>query len=819
MALTTHSLFSVDGMTCASCVARLERTLSKVPGVTSVAVNLATETAAIDHESTVAVQDLADAIHKIGFSARLEHITLDVHGMTCASCVARVEKVLKAAHGVVSASVNLANESAQVVIYAGQTDVSKLIQVVSKLGYEAVEHQADESDSAQQRKQEQTAALKRQLWMAALLAAPVFFLEMGGHAIAAFHHWVNSTLGEHNSQILQWVLTTLVLAGPGRHFYSTGFRALLHAAPDMNSLVAMGTLAAYGYSVVALFAPDLLPEAARHVYFEAAAVIVVLILFGRFLEARAKGRTGAAIARLIGLQPKTATVVRLDQTCEVALSQLVVGDVIRVRPGERIPTDGVVTDGESWIDESMLTGEPSPVHKQLDDAVVGGTVNGSGSLLMRATQVGSATTLSQIIRMVEAAQGTKLPIQGLVDRVTLWFVPAVMGVALVTVLLWLLLGPSPVVTHALVSGVAVLIIACPCAMGLATPTSIMVGTGRAADLGVLFRQGDALQSLQSVKTVAFDKTGTLTEGKPKLIDWQTNHQKPDELLSWVAALESSSEHPVAHAIVQAANEKDLNLPHVQNFQSTTGMGVEGEVDGHLVRVGARRWMVSLGFDTSDWDGRLPQMTASGHTTIFVAVDDAVAGLLSVADPIKSTTPSAIAMLHNMGLRVAMITGDQQATAEAIAHELNIDRVVAEVLPEGKVKALESLQGSGAVAYVGDGINDAPALARADVGIAIGTGTDVAIESADVVLMQGDVRAVATAIELSQQTIRNIKQNLFWAFGYNTLLIPVAAGLLYPWWRVQLSPALAAGAMAMSSVFVLSNALRLRRAGTSLKDMP
>jgi len=737
---------------------------------------------------------------------------LSVEGMTCASCVGRVERALAKVPGVDAVAVNLASESAQIRFDAHQTNVASLIAAVVKVGYEAVEQSDAAQEATAARKEEEAKTWQRHFVVAAVLAAPVFVLEMVGHGVPAFHHWVASNLGEHNSHLLQWVLTTLVLIGPGRRFYQTGVPALLQGAPDMNSLVALGTGAAYGYSLVTTFAPELLPEGARNVYFEAAAVIVVLILLGRYLEARAKGRTGAAIARLIGLQPKTASVLKDGQLVELDIHQLQVGDAVRLRPGERVPTDGVVIEGESWLDESMLTGEPLPVHKQPQDPVIGGTVNGQGALLLKVTQVGAKTTLAQIIRMVETAQGAKLPIQGMVDRITLWFVPAVMIAALITVLLWVVWGPAPVLTHALVAGVAVLIIACPCAMGLATPTSIMVGTGRAAEFGVLFRQGDALQALQSVRVVALDKTGTLTEGKPALIEWHVDPQWGDACLGWVAAMEQSSEHPVAKAIVKAAQERQLPMPTVDGFLAVIGRGVQANIQGHLVRAGARRWMVSLGLDVQAWDEQLQAMAAKGHTALMVAVDEAVVGVLSVADPIKPTTPEAIRELHAQGLQVAMITGDQRATADVIAQTLGIDHVVAEVLPEGKVKAIQSLQSLGPVAFVGDGINDAPALASADVGIAIGTGTDVAVESADVVLMSGDVRGVGTAITLSQQTMRNIQQNLFWAFGYNTLLIPVAAGLLYPWWGVQLSPPLAAGAMAMSSVFVLTNALRLRRAG-------
>ena len=809
--------FFVEGMTCASCVARVERVLSKVPGVASVAVNLAAETARISHASEVQPAALAAVLDKAGYPARIETLSLDVQGMTCASCVGRVEKALQTAPGVVEASVNLASESAQLRYYPGQTDVASLLAKLAKRGYPASVREQSAVATTQARKDEEAQGLRRLLWWALVLTLPVFVLEMGGHLVPAFHHWVNANLGEANSRYLQWALATLVLAGPGRRFYVIGGRALLHGAPDMNSLVAVGTAAAYGYSVVATFVPQALPEGTRHVYFEAATVIVVLILLGRYLEARAKGRTGAAIARLVGLQAKTATVLRAEAEVEVPLAQVSLADVVRVRPGERLPADGVVSEGDSWVDESMLSGEPAPVHKTPGAAVTGGTVNGQGGLLVRVTRVGTETTLAQIIRMVEAAQGAKLPIQGLVDRITAWFVPAVMAAAVVTALLWAVFGPQPVLTHALVAGVAVLIIACPCAMGLATPTSIMVGTGRAAELGVLFRQGDALQVLQSVRVVALDKTGTLTEGQPALTDWVAQAPWGDDLLALVAAVEQGSEHPVARAIVAAAQDKGLTWPEATGFVATPGMGVQAQVQGRLLRVGARRWMVALGLDLSAWEARVDALAAQGRTAMLVAVDDAVVAVLAVADPIKASAQEAVTSLHAMGLQVAMVTGDQAATAQVIARALGIEHVVADVLPEGKVKAVQALQAHGPVAFVGDGINDAPALAHADVGIAIGTGTDVAVESADVVLMSGDVRGVATALHLSHATMRNIQQNLFWAFGYNVLLIPVAAGALYPWWGVQLSPALGAGAMALSSVFVLSNALRLRRAGQALRE--
>jgi len=599
---------------------------------------------------------------------------------------------------------------------------------------------------------------------------------------------------------------------PGLRFFRKGVPALLRGAPDMNSLVALGTSAAWGYSVVATFASDVLPPGTQNVYYEAAAVIITLILLGRYLEARAKGRTSEAIKRLMGLQAKSARVRRGGETLEVPLQDVREGDIVIVRPGEKIPVDGAVVEGSSYVDESMITGEPVPIAKTSDAQVVGGTINKTGSFSFRATKVGADTVLAHIVRMVEAAQGSKLPIQALVDKVTAWFVPAVMAAAALTFSIWLFFGPPPALTFALVNAVAVLIIACPCAMGLATPTSIMVGTGRAAEMGVLFRKGEALQSLRDVSIVALDKTGTLTRGRPELTDLITAPGfTSDEVLALVASVEMRSEHPIAEAIVAAAKGRGLDLADIEAFEATAGFGVSGRSSGRKVEAGADRYMKRLGYDLSSFVAEAGQLALEGKSPLYAAVDGRIAAAIAVADPIKPTTPDAIKALHALGLEVAMITGDNAATAAAIAKQLGIDHVVAEVLPDGKVAKVKSLRAGGRkVAFVGDGINDAPALAESDVGIAIGTGTDIAIESADVVLMSGDLRGVVNAIALSKVTIRNIKQNLFWAFAYNVVLIPVAAGALYPVNGTLLSPIFAAAAMALSSVFVLGNALRLRR---------
>ncbi len=801
----------VEGMTCASCVGRVETALKKVAGVQSASVNLATERADITLAKPIDRQVLIQAIERTGYDVPANTVELSIEGMTCASCVSRVEKALNAVAGVKTANVNLATERATV---NGTASIESLIAAIDKAGYDAKEIQAAAPDQTEQleKKDQERAELKRDLILATILALPVFILEMGSHLIPGVHHLIEHSIGIQKSWYLQFVLTTLVLIIPGRRFYSKGIPALFRLAPDMNSLVAVGTLAAYLFSLVATFTPTLLPTGTVNVYYEAAAVIVALILLGRFLEAKAKGRTSEAIQRLVSLQAKVAHVSRDGQIIDIPIDQVIAGDLVMVKPGERIPVDGEVVEGQSFVDESMITGEPIPVEKNIGSQVVGGTINQNGNLSFKALAVGGDTMLAQIIRLVEQAQGSKMPIQAVVDKVTLWFVPAVMLAALLTFLVWLIFGPSPALTFALVNAVAVLIIACPCAMGLATPTSIMVGTGRGAELGVLFRKGEALQLLKDAQVVAVDKTGTLTEGHPVLTDFEvTPSFQRDEVLSLVAAVEARSEHPIAKAIVDAAEQQQLGLPQVERFESVTGMGVDASVNGRAIQIGADRYMVQLGIEVAPFAATAQRLGDEGKSPLYVAIDGALAGIIAVADPIKESTPAAIQALHQLGLKVAMITGDNARTAHAIAKQLGIDEVIAEVLPEGKVKAVQQLKAKyGNIAFVGDGINDAPALAEADVGLAIGTGTDVAIESADVVLMSGNLQGVANAIALSKATIGNIHQNLFWAFAYNTLLIPVAAGLLYPAYGILMSPIFAAGAMALSSVFVLGNALRLRR---------
>ncbi|NTA09827.1 heavy metal translocating P-type ATPase [Agrobacterium tumefaciens] len=814
-----HSI-AIEGMTCASCVGRVEKAIAKVPGVVKASVNLATERADIAFSGAPNVSAVVDAVRNAGYSVDEKTIELDIEGMTCASCVGRVEKALKAVSGVSDASVNLATERATVRVAGNAVSAARLAEAISQAGYKANEIVADKAKGDEpDRREAELRGLKISLATAVALTLPVFILEMGSHLVPAIHDFVMETVGMRESWYLQFALTTLVLFGPGLRFFKKGIPALLRLAPDMNSLVVLGTAAAWGFSIVATFVPEILPRGTANVYYEAAAVIVTLILLGRFLEARAKGRTSEAIKRLVGLQAKSARVMRNGETIDVPLQDVATGDVIVVRPGEKVPVDGLVLDGSSYVDESMITGEPVPVTKTAGSEVVGGTVNRNGSFTFRATKVGADTLIAQIIRMVEEAQADKLPIQALVDKVTNWFVPAVMLAALATFIVWFVLGPDPALTFALVNAVAVLIIACPCAMGLATPTSIMVGTGRAAEMGVLFRRGDALQTLRDADVIAVDKTGTLTLGKPTLVHFTTTEGfDQDEVLRLVASLESRSEHPIAEAIVEAAKHGGLTLADAAGFEATPGFGVAATVDGRKVEAGADRFMVKLGYDIAKFADDADRLGREGQSPLYAAVDGRLAAIIAVADPIKPTTPEAIAALHALGLKVTMITGDNRRTAEAIARRLGIDEVVAEVLPDGKVEAVKRLAADGRrVAFVGDGINDAPALAAADVGLAIGTGTDVAIESADVVLMSGDLRGVANAIALSKATIRNIRQNLFWAFAYNAALVPVAAGILYPANGVLLSPVLAAGAMALSSVFVLTNALRLKSFRPPLLD--
>ncbi len=806
--MTPDIRIQLQGMHCAACAARAEKALNAIDGVSEATVSATDHTAAIRLNGATA-DALEAALETAGYPPRRETVVLSIDGMTCAGCAGRVEKSLAALPGVTEATVNFAGRSAQVTGLAGAVDAARVIGAVRAAGYEA--SLPEEQDHGHDPVAQEVADAGRQTVIAAAMTLPVFVLEMGGHLYPPFHHWIAHTIGQDLSWMVQFVLTTLVLAGPGAVFVRRGLPDLLRGRPDMNSLVAMGSLAAWSFSTVALFWPSLLPPESRAVYFEAAAVIVTLILLGRWMEARARGQAGAAIRELAGLQPLTALVERVSGAQECSIAEISVGEIVHLRPGERVAVDGVVTSGQSRIDESMITGEPGTVQRSTGDWVTAGTVNGNGVLRYEARRVGAETVLARIIAMVQQAQGGKLPIQSLADRVVARFVPAVLAIALLTVTLWLVFGPEPALSHALVAGVSVLIIACPCAMGLATPTSIMAGTGRAAQLGVLFRKGEALQRLDSAAVVAFDKTGTLTEGKPRMSELTTvPGWDQARVLRLIGAAEAVSEHPVARALTAAAQERCGQLPQAHNVTAQEGLGLSAQVDGRDILIGSPRLMDQNSVDRSGLAAQISAIESTGQSCVLAAVDGDLCAAMAVADTLKPDAASTLQALHNRGLKTVMITGDSRQAAKAIGAKLGLSQVEAEILPAGKKEAIESLQAAhGPVVFVGDGINDAPALAAADVGIAMGTGTDVAIESAEVVLSSGRLTGVVTALDLSARTMRNIRQNLFWAFGYNIVLIPVAAGILYPISGTLLSPMLAAGAMALSSVFVVTNALRLR----------
>lgn len=808
--MTATASFVVEAMHCGACTGRVERALAALPGVVSARANLMTRCVEAEFGAPATPAALAEALKAAGYPVAEATARLTVEGMSCAACSGRVERVLAALPGVIAARVNLMAGAAEVDYAQGVIAPTELAAAVTATGYPASAARAEaEATPRADRQGAETARLRRAFLTAAALTAPVFAMAMGAHLIPALHHWIIGTLGQRTDHAIQFALTAAVLFGPGRVFLRRGIPALLRGAPEMNALVAMGALAAFVYSAVVTLMPGLLPEASRVVYFEAAAVIVTLILLGRWLESRARGHAGAAISRLVGLRPATARVIRPGGTVDLPVAELAPGDLVALAPGERVAVDGVVTEGSGWIDESMLTGEPVPVEKTPGATVTGGTLNGPAALTMRVTATGADTVLARIIALVEAAQGAKLPVQALVDRVTRVFVPVVMALSAATFALWLGFGAG--FTPALVAAISVMIIACPCAMGLATPVSILVGTGRGAELGLLFRRGDALQRLAEARVVAFDKTGTLTLGRPHLTDLICAEGVTEaEALRLAAAAEARSEHPLAAAILAKAAARGLTLPPARGARALPGLGLVATVEGRAVLIGNADALAEAGVDTAPLAAQAARLAAEAKTPVWLALDGQLAALMALADPVRPTAAQAVADLRAAGVDVALISGDTPATAKAVARQLGIARVVAGVRPEGKVAALAALPRP--LAFVGDGINDAPALAAADVGLAIGTGTDVAIEAADVVLMQGDPAGVARALRLSRATMRNIRQNLFWAFAYNTALIPVAMGGLVPFGGPGLSPMLAAGAMAFSSVFVVTNALRLRRAG-------
>ena len=734
--------------------------------------------------------------------------------MSCASCVSRAERAIQNLPGVIEAPVNLAMERAQVSYLPDTTSAAEIKSAIQIAGYTPVDLDPgfEAEDHERAARDAEIGELRRDVIFAALFTVPLFTIAMV-RMVPGVEEAMLSLLSHRGWMWVELILATPVQFWAGRRFYRTGLAELRHASPGMNSLVMIGSSAAYFYSLLALLAPWIFPEGSANSYFEAAGVIITLILIGRLLEAVAKGRTSAAIKQLMKLQAKTARVVRGDKEIEIPIEQVVLGDIIQVCPGEQIPVDGTVTEGSSFVDESMITGEPIPVEKSAGVEVVGGTINTAGAFRLVATRVGKDTVLSQIIKMVEEAQGSKPEIQRLADRIASVFVPVVIGIAALTFAAWLTFGPSPALSFAFVTAVSVLLIACPCAMGLATPTAIMVGTGKGAELGVLFRQGSALEILARIDTVILDKTGTLTLGRPEMTDFVAlgaTGEGVEEVLAYVAAAEAKSEHPIAEAIVRAAVDKGLTLPQVEEFQAEPGYGIEAQVNGRKVQVGADRLMRKLGIPLAEAEGMADQFAADAKTPLYAALDGELAAVVAVADPIKEGSREAVGALRALGLQVGMLTGDNRRTADAVAAQAGIDRVLAEVLPDQKAAEIQRLQGEGKkVAFVGDGINDAPALAQADTGIAIGTGTDIAMEAGDVILMSGDLRGIVNAAGLAKRTLKTIKYNFFWAYAYNVALIPLAAGAFYPLLGVLLNPMLAAGAMSVSSLFVVSNSLRLR----------
>jgi len=804
----------ITGMTCTTCARTVQKGLSQTPGVKQADVNFASEKASVEYDPTkVNLAKIKNAVSELGYGIAVKKSIFPVAGMTCASCVARVEEALSSVPGVVSANVNLASEKATVEYLEG-TAVADMRRAVKDAGYE-LGPEARALEDVTTAAQREIRAVRKRFIVAVILASIIMILGF--------------TPSFRGQPYLMWALATPVQFWAGLRFYRGAWGALKHKTSDMNTLIAVGTSVAYFYSMTAVVAPNLFATGilVAHLYFDTSAAIIALVLLGRFLEARARGQTSEAIKKLVGIQPKSAVVISDGEQKEIPVEDVRVGDLVLVRPGERVPVDGIVHQGYSSVDESVITGESIPVEKKVGDEVIGATINRAGSFQFEATKVGKDTTLAHIVRMVEEAQGSKAPVQRLADVIASYFVPAVIGIAIVTFIVWYFVGPTPALTFAFLNFVAVLVIACPCALGLATPTAIMVGTGKGAEHGILIRNGEALERAHQINTVLLDKTGTLTRGEPAVTDVVAAPScSPEEILRLAASAEQNSEHPLGEAVVKAALEKKLKLSRASDFNAIPGQGVEALAEGKKLFLGNLRLMREQGFSLNELEKKAAELLEGGKTVMFLGWGSKVAGIIGLADTLKPSAREAVQALRKMGIETAMLTGDNRRTAEAIARETGIDRVLAEVLPEHKAGEVKKLQEEGrVVAMVGDGINDAPALAQADIGIAIGTGTDVAMETGDITLISGDLMGVATAISLSKRTMRTIRQNLFWAFAYNTALIPIAAGVLYLAFGKTgvpsglhfilgeygfLNPILAAGAMAASSITVVSNSLRLRR---------
>ncbi len=800
--------FRIEGMTCSACANRVERFVKKLDGINIANVNFATETLNVEFDENILnSENIEGAVVKAGYGVKknLKTYTFKVEGMTCSACSSRVERVTKKLNGVQSSVVNLATEKLTINIDEDEIGYSEIKAAVDKAGYKLVK-EAEKSE--EKKKLSASEVLLRRFILSLIFTVPLLIITMGHMLGMPLPDIIDSMMNPFNFAVVQLILTLPVMAA-GYRFYVVGIKNLFRLSPNMDSLIAISTLAAVLYGIFAIYKIETGDTSyAMHLYFESAAVILTLITLGKYLEAVSKGRTSQAIKALMGLAPKTATIVRNDTEMVIPVEEVTVGDIILVRPGEKLPVDGEIIEGNTSIDESMLTGESIPVEKTIGSNVIGASINKTGFIKYKATKVGKDTALAQIVKLVEEAQGSKAPIAKLADVISAYFVPIVIGLAVIASVGWLIAGETTV--FSLTIFIAVLVIACPCALGLATPTAIMVGTGKGAENGVLIKGGEALETTHVIKTIVFDKTGTITEGKPVVTDIITSDITEDEILVLAASSEKGSEHPLGEAIVRGAEDRSLSLKDIEEFNAIPGHGIEVKIEGKHILLGNKKLMIEKNIDLSQLIKDSDRLASEGKTPMYVAIDGTLKGIVAVADVVKPSSRNAINALHNMGIKVAMITGDNKKTADAIASQVGIDIVLAEVLPEDKANEVKKLQqGDVKVAMVGDGINDAPALAQADVGIAIGSGTDVAIESADVVLMKSDLMDVITAIKLSKATIKNIKQNLFWAFGYNVLGIPVAMGILHIFGGPLLNPMIAAAAMSFSSVSVLTNALRLR----------